>query len=104
MVKRRVRLKIGRKVRRKFVLYSRTFFDRFTHTQDLAGPVNDRDEGWKEILRENRIDFVGEITIRLDALHEGTKAFCWTEIAQFLQDGRTKVIEADFFRPGRSGH
>jgi len=92
----RMKRALSRKVRRKFVLYSRTFFDRFTHTQDLAGPVNDRDEGWKEILRENGIDFVGEITIRLD---EGTKAFCWTEIEQFLQDGRTKVIEADFFRP-----
>ena len=95
----RMKRALSRKAKRKFVFYSRAFFDRFTHTQDLAGPVNDRDEGWKEILRENGIDFVGEITIRLDALHEGTKAFCWTEIEQFLQDGRAKVIGADFFRP-----
>ena len=94
----RMKRALSRKVRRKFLFYSRDFFDRFVHTQDMSGPVNDRDEGWKEILRKNGIDFTGEIAVQLDEMHQGTKAFCWTEIEQFLQDKRVWVIGAEFFR------
>ena len=98
----RMRRALSRKVRNKFIFYSRGFFDRFVHTQDMSGPVNDRDEGWKEILRENGIDFIGEIAVQLDEFHHGTKAFRWTEIDDFLQDTRVWVIGAEFFRERRN--
>ena len=95
----RMKRALSRKIRRKFIFYSRGFFDRFVHTQDLAGPINDRDEGWKEILRLNGIDFATEIPVQLDELHQGTKTFRWTEIEQFVQDTRVNVIGVEFFRP-----
>jgi len=95
----RMKRALSRKVKKKFVFYSRGFFDRFTHTQDMAGPVNDRDEGWKEILRTHGINFVGELAVQLDAMHQGTKAFRWTEIELFIQDPRVSVVGAEFFRP-----
>lgn len=93
----RIRKSLSRKLRRKFLFYPRGFFDRFVHTQKLSGPVNDRDEGWKEILRVNDIDFASEITVQLDEFHQGTKHFRWTEIEQFVRDDRVSVIGTGFF-------
>lgn len=93
----RIRRALTRKLRRKFIFYPRSFFDRFIHTQKLSGPVDDRDEGWKEILRLNGIDFVPEIPVQLDEVHQGTKTFRWTEIEQFIRDTRVTIVGPAFF-------
>ncbi len=95
----RIRQALSRKLRRKFIFYPRAFFNRFVYTQKLSGPVNDRDEGWKEILRVNDINFVPEITVGLDEFHDGIKTFRWTEIELFLRDDRVTVVGEDFLSP-----
>lgn len=99
----RIRQALSRKLRRKFIFYPRAFFNRFVYTQKLSGPVDDRDEGWKEILRANNINFVLEITVGLDEFHDGIKTFHWTEIELFLRDDRVTVVGENLLPP-TTGH
>ena len=99
----RMRRALPRKLRRKFIFYARSFFDRFVNSQQLSGPVDDRDEGWKEILRLNKINFVAEINVQHSegsprgSARGGTKTFRWTDIEQFIRDARITVIDDGFF-------
>lgn len=88
----RINQSLSLRVRRKFRFYSRRFFDRFAHTHTLTGRADDRDEGWKEILRNNGIDFEDQITTSSDRPRARVRRFRWTRIQDFIQDDRVTVI------------
>ena len=54
----RIKSALPRKMRDRFRLYSRSFFERFKRRGSVPSEYDDRDEGWKEILKANDINFV----------------------------------------------
>ena len=88
----RMKHALSRGAKKKFIFYSRSFFDRFTRTQDLSGPVNDRDEGWKEILRANSIVFVLKTHMMTANYKYEDVYFQWNLLRHFVRDKRVTVL------------
>jgi hypothetical protein len=89
----RIRTSLPRKVLERFRMYSRSFFDRFKRRGALPAEYDDRDEGWKEILRANGVSFVTETRILTGQYQYEDRAFRWTQIADFINDERVTVID-----------
>ncbi len=88
----RIRGALPKKALDKFRLYSRGFFDRFKQRGALAGEVDDRDEGWKEILRANGVGYVTVARLVADDFRSADTPFRWTHIDRFIRDDRVTII------------
>jgi hypothetical protein len=88
----RIRSSLPRKVLEKFRMYPRSFFDRFKRPGSVSGEHDDRDEGWKEVLRTNGINFLPSARMMGDNFRSGDQPFHWQRIADFIRDDRVTVI------------
>ena len=89
----RIRASLPRTLADKLRLYSRGFFDRFKHSGALPSEYDDRDEGWREILTANGINFVTSARLVGDNFRSRDTAFRWTQIDRFIRDDRVTVIK-----------
>ena len=88
----RIKAALPRKVREKFRLYSRSFFDRFKRMGGVPVEYDNRDEGWKEILQANGVSFVTEARLLGSSYMYEERSFHWTDLAGFVRDDRVTVI------------
>jgi hypothetical protein len=89
----RIKMALTRKMRDKFLLYPRSFFDRFKRRGAVPGEHDDRDMGWKEILRANSINFVERARILTEDYTYEERSFRWGRIEQYIRDDRVTVIK-----------
>jgi len=88
----RIKSALSRKLLEKFQLYPRSFFDRFKRRGDEASNYDDRDEGWKEILKANQISFLTTARVIGSDFKTDERTFHWTRLADFIRDKRVTVI------------
>ena len=88
----RIRAALPRKLLEKFQLYPRSFFDRFKRRGDEVSEYDDRDEGWKEILKANEISFVTMARVIGSDFKTDERPFHWTRLADFIRDKRVTVV------------
>jgi len=89
----RIKSALPRKMRGRFRLYSRSFFDGFKkRVGSVPAEHDDRDEGWQEILRSNGVRFLTRARLLgKDYIYED-RTFRWTRLAEFVRDDRVTVI------------
>jgi hypothetical protein len=78
----------------KFKMYSKSFFENFVGGGGLFGKKKDeKDEGWKEILKSNRVKY--ELTRRVfgSDFRYHIEDFNWREMPEFVTDERVKFID-----------
>ncbi len=88
----RIRGSLPKKALDRFRLYSRGFFDRFKRRGALPSEYDDRDEGWKEILRANGVNFVAVARLVADDFRSADVPFHWTHLDRFIRDDRVTVV------------
>ena len=88
----RIKSALPRRTLEKFRLYSRSFFNRFRRRGTVPAEYDDRDEGWKEILQANGIQFVTQATSLTGDYTYDEQTFHWTRLADFVRDDRVTVM------------
>jgi hypothetical protein len=88
----RIKSALPRKLLEKFQLYPRSFFERFKRRGNAPSEYDDRDEGWKEILRANKISFLPKARLIASDFKTDERPFHWTRLADFIRDKRVTVI------------
>jgi len=79
----------------KFRMYSKSFFSQFAGGTGLFGKKRDeKDEGWKEILKTNRIKY--ELTRRVfgEDFRYHIEDFNWKDMPEFVTDERVTFIDS----------
>jgi hypothetical protein len=89
----RIRASLPRKVLDKFRLYPRSFFDRFKRRGAIPNEYDDRDEGWKEILSANGINYVTSARTATESFRDAGEVFRWSRLDRFIRDDRVTVIK-----------
>jgi hypothetical protein len=89
----RIEGSLPRTLAEKLRLYSRGFFDRFKRSGALPSAYDDRDEGWKEILTANGINFVSVARLVGGNFRSQDTAFRWGRLDRFIRDDRVTVIK-----------
>ncbi len=74
-------------------LYPRGYFDRFKRSGSLPTEYDERDDGWKEILKSNGINFVGVARLMGGDFRNQDSPFRWTHIDRFIRDDRVTLIK-----------
>jgi hypothetical protein len=97
----RIKGALPRRLLDKFRLYPRSFFNRFKRIGSTGAEVDDRDEGWKEILRANGIVFVLKTHMMAYNYKYEDVYFQWNLLTHFIRDKRVTVIgEEAPLKPG----
>ena len=98
------------KAREKFRMYSKSFFDEFARPRGILfhrKESDERDAGWQEILKRNKIRF--ELSRKLfgEDFRYHIEEFNWRNIEHFITDKSAKVIKEPTdipdFRPSALG-
>jgi len=79
-------------LRQKFRFYNRTFYESYAGRSLLGRSKDERNDGWKAILRDNAIEH--DLTARVlgDDFEYHTKPFDWQEIGDFITDRRVSLV------------
>ena len=78
--------------REHFKLYSRSYF-RKSKGASLKGKGQDvRDDAWKEILKENAIEFQESRKVVDENFRTVTREFTWKDLKEFITDERVEVV------------
>ena len=88
----RIKGALSLKMRGKFRLYSRSFFNRFKRPGTVPNEYDNRDEGWQEILRANGITFVTRARVLGDGFKYAESIFRWSRLTDFVTDERVTFI------------
>jgi len=82
-------------LRHKFRFYNRSYFDSYAGRSLLGQSRDERNDGWKAVLRECGIEH--ELTARVlgDDFEYHTKPFDWREIGDFITDRRVTLVTGD---------
>ncbi|HUU42417.1 MAG TPA: hypothetical protein VMX57_01470 [Planctomycetota bacterium] len=90
----RIRSALPFRMRDKFRLYSRSFFNRFKRRPDAIGTEqDDRDAGWQDILRTHGVNFVTRARVLGDDFKYIDRNFHWSRLVDFIRDERVTVID-----------
>ena len=79
----------------KFRLYSKSFFSQFSGGGRVLGKKKDeKDEGWKEILKTNKIKY--ELTRRVfgQDFRYHIEDFSWKDMPEFVTDERVTFVDS----------
>lgn len=85
---------LPRKLLVKFRLYSRSFFNRYRMPGTIPTGQDNRDQGWQEILRANKVPFVTNARILGDDYKYTEKTFRWKNIEAFITDPDIVIMKA----------
>ena len=76
----------------KFRLYSRSYFAGFKRSGLLPTDEDLRDDGWREILRENGIEFVERARVLQENYTYAEIDFSWKRMEDFIRDDRVTIL------------
>ena len=89
---RQIAESIPPEARENFKLYSRSYFRNFRGPA-RTGKSNDvRDDAWKEILKENAIEFQESHKVVDDNFRTVTRQFSWKELKTYITDERVEMV------------
>ncbi len=94
------------KSRQKFRMYSKTFFSEFAQRRGFLlkrKPGDERDFGWQEILKRNRVRYELSRKVFGEDFRYHIEEFNWRNIDKFITDPRVTVVreatDIPSFRP-----
>ena len=82
---------ISANMRRKFRLFSRTYFDEYTGGDEVSDPPMNK--AWLDILKNNHIIFELEAKVIGDDYSVTYEEFNWRKLKPFIADKRVVFIE-----------
>ena len=88
-----MRHSLPKKVADKFRLYARSYFARFKRGGLMPTQEDSGDEGWREILRENDVEFVEEARVLQEDHTYAELPFTWRRLKDFIRDDRVTLIQ-----------
>lgn len=89
---RQIAESIPPEARENFKLYSRSYFRNFRGRGGTGKSEDVRDDVWKEILKENAIEFQESRKVVDENFRTVTRHFSWKELKSYITDERVDVV------------